>query len=151
MYMYFAVKCFRPLEQEDQSIIEEVKQYIGNSIRGSMLSSFAAVIIRELIKLIFFFSPKWITLMGIKYCLNDFVIIGWEVNDLPMFGQIMEIFSVKEKTFLQLRKYKTHGILKHYHSFSIKTTSDGTVLLLQDILYYQVYQEHRKQSQYFFC
>ena len=83
--------------------------------------------------------------MGVKYSLNDFVIIGWEENDLPSFGQIMEILSIQETTFLRLRKYKTFGIVMHYHSFSIKKTDDDTVLLLQNIRDHQVYQGHRKE------
>ena len=47
--------------------------------------------------------------------------------------------------FLRLRKYKTSGIVVHYHNFLIKKTDDDTVLLLQDITDYQVYQGHRKE------
>lgn len=60
--------------------------------------------------------------MGAKYHPNAFVIIGWQEDDLPIFGKILSIFANEDNVFYKVAKYISIGIARHYHSFVIEAT-----------------------------
>lgn len=67
--------------------------------------------------------------MGIKYHPKEFIIIGWQEDDLPKFGKILAIFaSEAHEVYYRVVEYHTRGISRHFHSFVIeKTTTEKFV------------------------
>lgn len=140
----YVVKSSRPLVQEDQIVVQEVMKYCADSVEEIIISKFALylLIVSVIIVYMYILRPKWINFIGVKYSLNEFVIMGWEMNDLPVFGEIVEIVCIPYNAFLRLRKCLTIGIVRHYHSFSVKKTNDERLVLLQNIKDHQIYQGH---------
>lgn len=49
--------------------------------------------------------------MGIKYNCLDFVIKGWQDDDLPQFGQIKDILVVNETALFHVKQLELTGII----------------------------------------
>lgn len=89
------------------------------------------------------YRPKWIVKNGSKYSYLDYVIIGWQEDDLPLFGRVEDIFVVNNNTPLfHVLKYVTLGIDRHYHSFCIKKTDAHCVCWLSELIDYHPMQAH---------
>lgn len=58
--------------------------------------------------------------------------VGFQLNDLPMFGKISDIINVENKPFLYVLLHETHGIDKHYHSYVIRATTEKKLLSMYD-------------------
>ena len=41
-----------------------------------------------------YYRPKWVVLSGTKYTYLDYIIMGWQEDDLPLFGRIVDILVV---------------------------------------------------------
>ena len=54
----------------------------------------------------------------------DYVLIGWQEDDLPLFGLIEDILVINGCALFKVIKYATLKIDRHYHSFHIKKSSD---------------------------
>lgn len=61
--------------------------------------------------------------MGTKYHPKEFIIVGWQDNDLPIFGKIISIFGSMQEVYYRIVRYKTLGIVRHFHSFAIEKTT----------------------------
>ena len=66
------------------------------------------------------YRPKWIVNMGIKYTFEEFVIIGWQCDDLPVFGQVTHIVVVNDFVLFGVTPFSTLSIDRHYHSYIIR-------------------------------
>ncbi len=80
--------------------------------------------------------------MGIRHRRNDFLIIGWQEDDLPIFGQVKVIFVLKKSALFRVAKYTTLGLCRHYHSFYIRASTSEEIFGLSELSDYQVYQGH---------
>lgn len=60
--------------------------------------------------------PNWVIQMGVKYMMADYVLIGWQEDDLLIFGYIQRIIVVKNTALFELAVHKAYGIDFHYHS-----------------------------------
>lgn len=89
--------------------------------------------------------PKWIKKFGIKYQKSDFVLVGWQRDDLPIFGQLQDIL-VAEKVLFKVLKYENMGIDRHYHSYTIQRTPEEVLIWFSDIVDHQIYQGHTLTS-----
>ena len=58
-----------------------------------------------------------------------FVIIGWQEDDLPLFGEIRDILIINFTYFLLVKVYMTVGIDRHVHSYVIKNRRDEENIL----------------------
>ena len=81
--------------------------------------------------------------MGIKYNYLDYVIKGWQEDDLPLFCQIKDILVVNETALFHVIECETVGIDRHYHSFSIHMTGREAVIFLSELIDYHTFQGHK--------
>ena len=86
--------------------------------------------------------PKWISLASTKYSYLDYVLVGWQDDDLPLFGRIHEILVINSTALFQVCKYTTLGIDRHYHSFCIEKQSNTAFYWLSELVDYYPYEGH---------
>lgn len=72
----------------------------------------------------------------------DYVLIGWQEDDLPLFGLIEDILVLNGRTAFKVIKYLTSEIDRHYHSFHIKKTSDRDFCWLSKLVDHHTFQGH---------
>ena len=80
--------------------------------------------------------------MGVKYSYSDYVIIGWQQDDLPCFGLIKDIFVAKQICILLVQEYKTIGVDRHYHSFCIETTNKEVAFSIHGMFEHHTFRAH---------
>lgn len=76
---------------------------------------------------------KWVSQFGIKYTKMDYVLIGWQADDLPHFGRIDEILVTRGIAFLTVSKHSTFGIDRHFHSFCVKESHSSCVQTIPNL------------------
>lgn len=81
--------------------------------------------------------------MGTKYNFHDYILIGWEDDDLPRFGCIQDILFVDNEALFQVLEYKTLGIDRHYHSFCVKQSNVQSIYWLRELPDHHSFQSHR--------
>lgn len=87
--------------------------------------------------------PSWIISSGVKYQPQDYVIIGWQDDDLPLFGHISSIFVAQNIAFLKINTALTLGVDHHYHSLLIqKGNREEMVVSLSELKDIRVYNAH---------
>ena len=86
--------------------------------------------------------PNWVMHMGTKYLQHDYVLLGWQEDDLPTFGRIQYIAVVNNNALFGVVKYYAFGIDRHYHSFIIKKTDEVAIYRLSELTDYQTFQAH---------
>ena len=90
--------------------------------------------------------PSWIILNGIKYQITDYIITGWQYNDLPSFSCISAIYVVNNTPFFKAAASKTLGFDCHYHSFLLEAYPDEqkeSILCVSSLIDHQTYQAHQ--------
>ena len=80
--------------------------------------------------------------MGIKYMISEFVVIGWQCDDLPIFGKIQHIAVVNDFVLFGVALYCTLGIDRHYHSYIINRTNEVAIHSLSELVDYQPIRAH---------
>ena len=80
------------------------------------------------------------TFKGTKYRCHDYVIIGWQDDDLPKFGRIRDLIVVQDTIFFELTCVVTLGIDRHFHSFN--TNKGEMVLQVSELVDHQVFNTH---------
>ncbi|XP_065889172.1 uncharacterized protein [Dysidea avara] len=53
--------------------------------------------------------PTWVKVYGEEYHRNDFVHLGWQLNDLPLFTKVKDILVIGGLTFFQVESTKLLG------------------------------------------
>ena len=76
--------------------------------------------------ILYTYRYNWIEWQGSKYSSSDFIWYGYE-NELPCFGKVFSIVSVKQTFFLCLKVYRTKGTGRHSHSFVIEPTEKNVL------------------------
>ena len=89
-----------------------------------------------------FCRPNWIKIYGEEYHRREFVHIGWQENDLPLFAKILDIITVEEFPFFVIEKYKSLGINDHLLGFLIQHTHLTCCINIADLLYKYVFSAH---------
>ena len=80
--------------------------------------------------------------MGTKYMIYDYVLIGWQDDDLPMFGLIQDIAVLNNNALFVVKLYNTLGINRHYHSFVISRTTEVAIVWLSELQETAVFRAH---------
>ena len=75
------------------------------------------------------YRPSWIKYDGNTYRITIFILIGWQEDDLPQFGEIKDILVINCTYFLLVRVYMTLGIDRHVHSYVVKSKRDEENIL----------------------
>ena len=60
--------------------------------------------------------------------IGEIVLCGFQEDDLPEFGKVLDILVVKNEAFLCVSRYTTKGTDAHYHSYVI-SSSHGRKLI----------------------
>lgn len=90
-----------------------------------------------------FCRPNWILIYGERFYRREFVHSGFQENDLPVFGKIVDIVVLAGSIpVLQLDVYKTMGINSHLSAFQVTRTPLTTVILLSQLHNKQRYYAH---------
>ncbi len=85
---------------------------------------------------------NWIGAYGEKYYRRDYVHIGFQEDDLPGFGKILDVLLVSNIALLQLELCQTLGINCHLSAYSICHTSQKRLVLLPKLPNKQRYYAH---------
>ena len=81
--------------------------------------------------------------MGTKYIISEFVVIGWQCDDLPVFRQIQFIAVVNDFVLFGVALYCTLGIDRHYHSYIIRKNEPAIYMYsLTELVDYQPLRAH---------
>jgi hypothetical protein len=94
--------------------------------------------------------PNWIKVCGNTYRLSEFLVVGWQDNDLPEFGKIEQLMMVSHVPIAALTLYDTQGIDRHYHSYAVSSTSQVKIIGIEQFEGYPPVIGHyiNSQSQY---
>ncbi len=90
----------------------------------------------------YIYRPRWVIHLGIKYMCSDYLLVGWQDDDLPIFGRVQSIIVVKGNAMFLVGVYNTLGIERHYHSFVINKTANVATCWLSELADYQPLQAH---------
>lgn len=82
----------------------------------------------------FIFSPNWIRIHGETYHRSEFVIYGFQEDDLPVFGRIDDILVITATPMLSIRLFRTLGINNHLLCYAIEHTHQKVLILLNQLI-----------------
>ena len=89
--------------------------------------------------------PSWIFLNGVKYQIADYVITGWQDDDLPLFSYISSIYVVNNIPFFKATANRTCGVDRHFHSYLLEACPDEpeeNITCVSSLIDHQAYQSH---------
>ena len=72
------------------------------------------------------------TWRGNKIHHNEFVLCGYQDDNAPQFGKVLDIIIVKKIPFLIVQLFLTLGVHHHYHSYIIKPTEVKKIINVSD-------------------
>ena len=74
----------------------------------------------------------WVEWRGSKYYQGDYVLCGFQQDDMPEFGKVFDILLVKNEAFLCASIYTTKGTDAHYHSYVIAPSHGKRLILISE-------------------
>lgn len=86
---------------------------------------------------------NWAKFNGVKYQSSDYVIVGWQEDDLPRFGYIQKVYITCGVVVFKTKSVTTLGVDRHYHSLMIdnrNTTVD--INFLSELKDSRTYHSH---------
>lgn len=89
-----------------------------------------------------FYRPRWIRIHGYEYHHSDFVTLGFELNDLPSFGQVADILVVVGTPLLHVKRYTTVGINNHLLAYAVVRTYEYTLISLSSLVFAEPLSAH---------
>ena len=81
--------------------------------------------------------------MGIKYMVRDYILVGWQEDDLPIFGRILYIAVVEHCALFVTKLYVTLCFNHHFHSFVIRQTAEVGAFWSEQLQACAVFQSHQ--------
>ena len=87
--------------------------------------------------------------LGVKYAVKDFILIGWQDDDLPLFGKIQTIAVLGKEALFITTSYPTHAISHHYHCYVVRKTDEVCAIWLDELQANTVFQCHLRDCQLF--
>ena len=88
------------------------------------------------------FRTSWVKCNGRKYQVGDYLLTGWQQDDLPTFGRVIVIFLIKNCTYVKVTKFRTKGIDRHYHSYVLEYDRSEEVKSVDSLGNSQTYNAH---------
>ena len=64
------------------------------------------------------------------------MLYDWQSDDLPVFGKIIDLLSIKNTSFLLLASYTTIGLQDHFDSFVLEPSSLTKIVDVSNIVTY---------------
>ena len=90
-----------------------------------------------------FYRVKWIKLFGEEYHESNFVLLGKQENDLPLFGKIKDIMIINGSSALfQVEEYFTVGLNNHLLCHAIVSTHSFKTLIVSHLVDKYPYSAH---------
>ena len=86
---------------------------------------------------------KW---NGSKHRTGQFVLVGWQEDDLPEFSKVRDLIVVENQHLLILSTYFTLGIDRHYHSYVVKSTFKELVIDVKCVCDYHPVYVHKMSN-----
>ena len=69
--------------------------------------------------LISLYSPSWIKTHGEEYHPGDYILIGKQVDDLPVFAKITDLIFIVDYPVAEVNVCRTVGLVNHLMSYMI--------------------------------
>lgn len=135
---YITANETKQLCKEEFSVIKKVKESADldyESLASVLVQRYTHTMYCTLFKkmLITIYRPTWLSYSGCKYTASYYVLVGWQDNDLPIFGKIKFIAVIEDKVLFCVHEYHTEGLDRHYHSFVLGRESKECVYWLSEI------------------
>ena len=70
----------------------------------------------------FFYSPNWIKTRGEEYHCGDYVVIGKQCDDLPIFAKIVDLMIIVDYAVVEVNVYRTIGLANHLMSYLVENS-----------------------------
>ena len=86
--------------------------------------------------------PTWIKIYGEEYHRGEFIHLGWQQDDLPEFGKILDIIVIAEFPFLYVEKYRSLGINQHILGYLIEHTYANCCIYLSSVPFKSTFDAH---------
>ena len=90
------------------------------------MHSYINLIISYLLRL------DWIELFRSRFTLNDFVVCGFQGNDMPKFGKICDLIQIEQQLFFCVQDYTTKGTDYHYQTYVLETSVSHTLVNIDE-------------------
>ena len=88
------------------------------------------------------YSPKWIKFHGEEYHFGDYIVIGKQVDDLPISARIVDIFVIFEYPLVEVKVCRTVGLFNHLISYQLETTLQSFGVALSTLAENYPYTAH---------
>ena len=89
------------------------------------------------------YRVNWIKIYGQEYHPSDFVLCGWQTDDLPVFAKINAIIILVGTPLFVVEIFKTTGVNNHLLSYAIEDSYIQSVLLVSKLVYKQSLSPHQ--------
>lgn len=86
--------------------------------------------------------PKWIMIYGEHYSRSYFVHTGWQSDDLPVFGKIVDVLIIMNTPLLFVQLFSTNSINRHILAYEILPTFDSNLIILSQLSNKLAYSSH---------
>ena len=93
---------------------------------------------------LFSFSPSWIHVHGETYHPSEFVICGFQDDDLPLFARIDDIMVITATPVLSVRVFRTVGINNHLQCYAIEHAHQRSFILVTQLVHPEPLSPHQK-------
>ena len=80
--------------------------------------------------------------LGVKYVVSDYLLLGWQENDLPSFSQILHIFVFNDCALFRVDVYSAYGFDHHYHSYPLRKNGIKAIHWLSELPDFQTFRGH---------
>ena len=81
------------------------------------------------------YRPTWIRIYGQEFHHSEYLLCGWQDNDLPVFGMIKDILVIAGTPLISLCLHKTLGINNHLLCFAITSAYQSSLISLSHVVY----------------
>ena len=91
-----------------------------------------------------FIRPNWIKIYGEEYHHEEFVMTGFQEDDLHHLERLRILLLILSGTtpLLAVQLYRTNGINSHIAAYQVVATNNKTVILLSSLKNKQLYSIH---------
>ena len=89
-------------------------------------------------------SPNWIKIYGETYHRSEFVICGFQEDDLPIFGRIDAIMVITGTPIFSLRIFRTLGLSNHLLCYAIERLHKTSLVLLSQLMHKEPLTPHQR-------
>ncbi len=88
------------------------------------------------------FRPNWMKIYGQEYHRLCYLQVGWQDNDLPLFGKVLDVVVISRTPLVSVQVHCTEGINLHIQTYQIVPIGETKLLLLSRLHNKVVYYAH---------